>query len=81
MVGREACYQGPALRDMLSKWNDEGSVNALSSLQSKTVLTINRVVGFEELGNNDAFTTAVLELRLSVSGRSLYKILGVCCRN
>ncbi|KAJ6485177.1 thioredoxin-like protein [Mycena vitilis] len=27
-----------------------------------------RLVGFEELGNNDAFDTAVLELRLAVSG-------------
>ncbi|KAK0468158.1 thioredoxin-like protein [Desarmillaria tabescens] len=38
--------------------------------------TKDRIIGFEELGNNDAFTTAMLELRLSVSGRSLYKILG-----
>ncbi|KAJ7507941.1 thioredoxin-like protein [Mycena galericulata] len=27
-----------------------------------------RLIGFEELGNNDAFDTAVLELRLAVSG-------------
>ena len=27
-------------------------------------------MGFEELGNNDAFTTAALELRLSVCGMS-----------
>ncbi|KAK0206354.1 thioredoxin-like protein [Desarmillaria ectypa] len=30
--------------------------------------TKDRVTGFEELGNIDAFTTAMLELRLSVSG-------------
>ena len=29
-----------------------------------------RLVGFEELGNNDAFDTAALELRLSMSGAS-----------
>ena len=28
-----------------------------------------RLIGFEELGNNDAFTTATLELRLAVSGK------------
>ncbi|KAF8914016.1 hypothetical protein CPB84DRAFT_1758166 [Gymnopilus junonius] len=27
-----------------------------------------RLIGFEELGNNDSFNTAVLELRLSQSG-------------
>ncbi|KAJ3828402.1 thioredoxin-like protein [Lentinula raphanica] len=32
-------------------------------------VTKDRVVGFEELGNNDGFTTAALELRLSVCGR------------
>ncbi|KAF9268094.1 thioredoxin-like protein [Marasmius fiardii PR-910] len=31
-------------------------------------VTKDRLVGFEELGNNDAFTTATLELRLAVSG-------------
>lgn len=36
---------------------------------------ITSLVGFEELGNNDAFTTAALELRLSVCGMFLS---GVC---
>ncbi|KAJ4478258.1 thioredoxin-like protein [Lentinula aciculospora] len=31
-------------------------------------VTRDRLIGFEELGNNDAFTTAALELRLSVCG-------------
>ncbi|KAJ3909878.1 thioredoxin-like protein [Lentinula edodes] len=31
-------------------------------------VTKDRIIGFEELGNNDAFTTAALELRLSVCG-------------
>ncbi|KAL1761029.1 thioredoxin-like protein [Schizophyllum commune] len=31
-------------------------------------VTKDRLVGFEELGNNDAFDTAALELRLSMSG-------------
>ncbi|THV08427.1 thioredoxin-like protein [Dendrothele bispora CBS 962.96] len=31
-------------------------------------VTKDRLVGFEELGNNDAFTTATLELRLAVCG-------------
>ncbi|KAF5390718.1 hypothetical protein D9757_002680 [Collybiopsis confluens] len=31
-------------------------------------VTKDRLIGFEELGNNDAFTTAALELRLSVCG-------------
>jgi len=31
-------------------------------------VTKDRLVGFEELGNNDAFTTAALELRLQMSG-------------
>ncbi|KAJ8086760.1 hypothetical protein PM082_005583 [Marasmius tenuissimus] len=31
-------------------------------------VTKDRLIGFEELGNDDAFTTATLELRLAVSG-------------
>jgi len=31
-------------------------------------VTKDRLIGFEELGNDDAFTTAALELRLSQSG-------------
>ena len=29
---------------------------------------LRRLIGFEELGNNDAFETAALELRLSMCG-------------
>jgi hypothetical protein len=32
--------------------------------------SLNRLVGFEELGNNDAFSTATLELRLAQSSKS-----------
>jgi len=31
-----------------------------------------RLIGFEELGNNDGFGTAVLELRLLKSGLSIF---------
>ena len=33
------------------------------------IIIIFRIVGFEELGNTDTFTTAILEFRLSQSGK------------
>jgi hypothetical protein len=38
---------------------------------------ISRLVGFEELGNEDVFDTATLELRLSMCGEHKSQI---CCR-
>ena len=35
------------------------------------------MIGFEELGNDDAFDTATLELRLSMCGTHDYETLGV----
>lgn len=35
------------------------------------LIDLPRLIGFEELGNNDAFDTAVLELRLLHSGLCL----------
>jgi hypothetical protein len=31
-----------------------------------------RIIGFEELGNNDGFETAALELRLATSGKQAH---------
>ncbi|RIA93603.1 thioredoxin-like protein [Glomus cerebriforme] len=31
-------------------------------------ISVDRIIGFEELGNTDTFTTAILEIRLSQSG-------------
>lgn len=46
-----------------------GGVSARHAV--RLILTFDaRLIGFEELGNNDAFETAVLELRLSQSGES-----------
>ena len=36
---------------------------------------LGRIVGFEELGNTDGFTTSVLERRLGQSGRTTYLCL------
>jgi hypothetical protein len=39
--------------------------------QIRMTNAMSRLIGFEELGGNDAFSTGVLELRLSQSGRLL----------
>jgi len=36
---------------------------------------VGRLIGFEELGNSDAFTTATLELRLGICGMSAFGIV------
>lgn len=38
------------------------------------------LIGFEELGNNDVFETAVLELRLANSGNDIFFHVVACCR-
>jgi hypothetical protein len=70
MVGGEIGYQGASLRDMLYRWRIQGQV-ILRYNMSIILLTKCRIIGFEELGNVDGFETAVLELRLSTSGRSI----------
>jgi hypothetical protein len=35
------------------------------------LIPFSRLVGFEELGNEDSFNTAVLEIRLSQSGKKI----------
>jgi len=37
-----------------------------------TIPILGRIVGFEELGNTDGFTTTLLERRLGQSGRTTY---------
>ena len=38
---------------------------------------MSRLIGFEELGNDDAFDTATLELRLSLCGTHKLQNIGV----
>ena len=64
-VGR----QGIALRYMFYGRGLQRSVGLRTqSLFLLHLKRIRRLVGFEELGNNDSFATGVLELRLSQSG-------------
>lgn len=63
-----------ALRSFLASsalWTASAKTGKLSPpLFTKFVdVQLHRIVGFEDLGNDDAFSTVTLELRLSQSGR------------
>lgn len=45
---------------------------SFSSIMQNKSPNPGRLIGFEELGNNDGFGTAVLELRLLKSGLSIF---------
>ena len=66
-VGR----QGVTLCDMFHRWKCGGSVrlSCVSMRRAWTdIMLKSRIVGFEDLGNNDNFSTAMLEFRLKKSG-------------
>lgn len=56
------CFVGGMSKDryVSHTWPEKGGTGLKASH--------NRLIGFEELGNDDAFTTATLELRLAQSG-------------
>jgi len=62
-------------------WNhSRGSLEVALAMQ----LTKSRLIGFEELGDTDRFTSSMLEFRLKQSGTSCYPLLfssdrGVSC--
>ncbi|KAJ7684061.1 hypothetical protein B0H17DRAFT_1169912 [Mycena rosella] len=64
----KARHQGPSLCNMLRRWHLKRPASRYL-LHSLLLLILQfRLIGFEELGNSDGFDTAVLELRLAVSG-------------
>jgi hypothetical protein len=69
------------MRHEFREWTMCGSVSCLESSIRDIQLSI-RLIGFEELGNNDAFTAKALEFRLQHSGKSLlsYLRLRLTCR-
>lgn len=69
MACRETRHKGFTLCNMLCERRHKRSVGIFDyGCCIPQLIVITSLVGFEELGNNDAFTTAALELRLSVCG-------------
>lgn len=50
-------------------------------LRSRSLPSPCRIVGFEELGNTDAFQTAVLELKLTSIGNNSSSSFGKCAKS
>ena len=73
MARRKAGNQSAALRYLLRRWGQQRQVRTVfSSIRTPLMrvycIMVNRLIGFEELGNSDGFETAALELRLQMSG-------------
>lgn len=80
ILGRKVTSSGVAMRHGLVGWFRSDKVSQRSKLEDKNYSsTCNRVVGFDELGGTDSFSTGMLELKLTNAGgyRYVFNNIGV----